>query len=210
MLIVAGLGNPGPKHARQRHNIGFMAVDAIAALHRFGPWRTKFQAQLSEGVIGGQKILLIKPQTFMNRSGDAITGALRFYKREPKDLVVCYDDLDLAPGKLRVKQGGGHGGHNGLRSIDSHIGPNYWRVRMGIGHPGDKAKVHNYVLGDFSKTEETWLVPLLASVAQEFHHIARGDQGSFMSRVAMLVQKELAPPAPKAEAASSDDKTESA
>lgn len=191
MLIVTGLGNPGNKHARQRHNIGFMAVDAIARLYRIDNWRDRFQAKAAEGRIGNHKLLLLKPQTFMNRSGDAVAGALRFYKAEPSQLIVLYDDLDLAPGKLRVKKGGGHGGHNGLRSIDSHLGPEYWRVRLGIGHPGDKARVLGHVLGDFSTAEQDWLVPLIAAVAQEFPLMLAGDQGSFMSRVAMHMQTEL-------------------
>ena len=196
MMIIAGLGNPGQKHAKQRHNIGFMAVDAIAALHGFDNWRSQFQALTAQGRINGKKVLLVKPQTFMNNSGAAIAGAMRFYKVPMEKLVVCYDELDLAPGKLRVKRGGGHAGHNGLRSIDSHLGPNYWRIRLGIGHPGEKSRVLGHVLGDFSKDEQSWLVPLIAAIAQEIHYIVDDNQASFMSRVAMHVNAETKPSEP--------------
>ncbi|MEO0393477.1 MAG: aminoacyl-tRNA hydrolase [Pseudomonadota bacterium] len=191
MMIIAGLGNPGTKHAKQRHNIGFMAVDAIASLHGFDKWRRQFNAETAQGRIGGQKVLLIKPQTFMNKSGSAIAGAVRFFKAPLDKLMVCYDDLDLAPGKVRIKQGGGHGGHNGLRSIDSHLGPHYWRLRLGIGHPGDKARVTGYVLGDFPKADHEWLVPLIAGIAQEAPDLAKGDHGGFMNRVALHLQAEV-------------------
>ena len=192
MMIIAGLGNPGAKYAQNRHNIGFMAVDAMASLYRFDSWRGQFKAETAQGTIAGHKVLLIKPQTYMNDSGVAIGQALRFYKAPLDKLVVCYDDLDLAPGKLKVKQGGGHGGHNGLRSIDAHLGPNYWRVRLGIGHPGDKSRVHGYVLGDFSKAEHEWLVPLIAAVAQEAAAIVTGDKVTFTTRVALHLQNEQA------------------
>ena len=192
MMIIAGLGNPGSKYAKNRHNIGFMAVDAIASLYSFDNWRSQFKAETAQGRIAGQKVMLIKPQTYMNDSGVAIGQALRFYKVPLDKLVVCYDDLDLAPGKLKVKQGGGHGGHNGLRSIDKHLGPNYWRVRLGIGHPGDKSRVHGYVLGDFAKAEHDWLVPLIAAVAQEAPEIVKGDKVKFTTRVALHLQGEKA------------------
>ena len=153
MQLWVGLGNPGAQYARNRHNIGFMAVDAIAVAHGFGPWRAKFQGQLAEGRIGGQKLLLLKPETYMNLSGDAVRAALGFYKLTPADLTVFHDELDLPAGKLRLKAGGGHAGHNGLRSIDAHVGPDFQRVRLGIGHPGDKHLVSPHVLGDFAKAD---------------------------------------------------------
>jgi len=190
MLIFAGLGNPGGKYARNRHNIGFMAVEAIAGHNGFGPWRSRFQGEVSEGRLGTEKVLLLKPQTFMNESGRSVGEAVRFYKLDAADVVVFHDELDLAPGKVRLKTGGGHAGHNGLRSIQSHLGPDFRRVRLGIGHPGDKARVQGYVLKDFAKADEDWLVALLAAVAQEAGHLVTGDDGTFMSRVAMHVQGE--------------------
>src|SRR5210317_1683475 len=145
MKLIVGLGNPGAKYARNRHNIGFMAVDRIASDHGFGPWKPKFQGQIAEGRLGREKVLLLKPETFMNKSGQSVGEAMRFYKLEPEDVIVIHDELDLAPGKVRVKQGGGHAGHNGLRSIHAHIGENYARVRLGIGHPGRKDLVAHYV-----------------------------------------------------------------
>ena len=154
MLLIAGLGNPGPKYERNRHNIGFMAADEIVRRHSFGAWRTRFQSMAAEGNIAGQKIIVIKPMTHMNESGRAIGEALRFFKLEPPELIVIHDELDLVPGKIRVKRGGGHAGHNGLRSITAHIGDDFRRVRTGIGHPGDKNRVHGYVLSDFAKAEQ--------------------------------------------------------
>jgi len=170
MLLIAGLGNPGPKYAHNRHNIGFMAADEIFRRHRFSNWQKKFQAEIADGVIDGEKVLLIKPQTFMNLSGQSVGEAMRFYKLTPADLVVIYDELDLNPGKLRIKTGGGSGGHNGIKSIDSHMqsfpgGQNYRRMRLGIGHPGAKELVHNYVLGDFAKADNEWLDTLLGAVS---------------------------------------------
>ena len=193
MLLLVGLGNPGQRYANNRHNIGFMAVDEIVRRHSFGPWRSKFQGQVSEGRIGQEKVLILKPETFMNESGRAVGKALRFYKLEPDDVVVIYDEIDLVPGKIKVKTGGGAGGHNGLRSIDAHIGQNYWRVRLGVGHPGDKNLVHSHVLGDFSKSETLWRDKLLDAVASEFPLLIAGDNGSFMSRVAQVMN----PPRPK-------------
>ncbi|HBK90219.1 MAG TPA: aminoacyl-tRNA hydrolase, partial [Parvularcula sp.] len=157
MLLIVGLGNPGEKYARHRHNVGFMAVDAIAGAHRFGPERKKFQGVIREGEIGGVKFLSLKPQTFMNDSGLSVGAAMRFYKIEPADVVVFHDELDLAPGKIKAKIGGGLAGHNGLKSIAEHIGEEFRRVRIGIGHPGDKARVTGHVLGDFSKADQDWL-----------------------------------------------------
>lgn len=171
MIVLVGLGNPGEKYSRHRHNIGFMAVDAIAGAHAFGAPRKKFQAEIREGCLKDQqtgareKALIIKPQTYMNESGRAVRKAADFYKLQPSDFFVFYDELDLAPGKVRLKTGGGAAGHNGVRSIDAHLGNEFHRIRLGIGHPGDKAKVTNYVLGNFSKSDEDWLDPLLAAIA---------------------------------------------
>lgn len=195
MLLITGLGNPGPQYAGQRHNVGFMAADAIHRRHSFGPWARKFSALVAEGRIGGEKVLLIKPQTYMNLSGQAVGEAMRFYKLEPKDLIVLYDELDLAPSKVRVKRGGGSGGHNGIKSIDAHCGNDYRRVRIGIGHPGDKSRVTGYVLGDFSKADREWLEPLLEAIADNIELICKGDDAGFMNRVSLAVQ----PPRNKAE-----------
>ncbi|OSQ45490.1 aminoacyl-tRNA hydrolase [Thalassospira sp. MCCC 1A01428] len=195
MFLVVGLGNPGSGYAGNRHNIGFMAADEIVRRHSFGPWRRKFQGQVAEGDIGGTKVLVLKPETFMNLSGQSVGEVLRFYKIPIEDVIVLHDELDLPPGKLRVKRAGGHGGHNGLRSIDAHCGKEYRRVRLGIGHPGDKARVHGHVLGDFSKSEQTgWLSALIDGVAQELPRLIAGDDSAFMSKVANLVT----PPKPKA------------
>lgn len=187
MQIIAGLGNPGSKYARNRHNVGFMAVDAIARRHSFSPWAKKFRAEIAEGMLGGEKVLLIKPQTFMNASGESVGEAMRFYKLAPSDIVVLYDELDLAPGKIRIKTGGGAGGHNGIRSLDSHVGKDYRRVRIGIGHPGDKAQVHNWVLGDFAKADSVWLEPLIETVADNAEMLVKGDDNSFMNKAALAV-----------------------
>ena len=197
MLLIAGLGNPGPKYARNRHNAGFMAADAIARRHSFSPWSKKFKGEIAEGMLGGEKTLLIKPQTFMNRSGDAVGEALRFYKLQPSELVVLYDELDLAPGKVRVKTGGGTGGHNGIRSIDAHCGKDYARVRLGIGHPGDKARVTGHVLGDFAKADHEWLDPLLEAIADNAGLLASNDPSTFMNRVALAVGGEKLGSGPK-------------
>lgn len=187
MKLFVGLGNPGAKYAGNRHNIGFMALDQIADDHGFSPWKSKFQAQLSEGVLGGEKVLLLKPQTFMNLSGQSVGEAMRFYKLTPADVIVLHDELDLAPGKARVKQGGGHAGHNGLRSIHSHIGADYGRVRLGIGHPGHKDAVAGYVLRDFAKADEAWLDDLLRGISDGAASLAKGDGGKFMNAVALRV-----------------------
>ena len=175
MKLLAGLGNPGTKYARNRHNIGFMAVEAIAEAHGFGPWRSKFSGSVSEGRLGTEKVLLLKPETYMNLSGDSVQAAMGFFKLSPSDLIVLHDELDLVPGKVRVKTGGGHAGHNGLRSIDAHVGPDFTRVRLGIGHPGDKRLVSNYVLGDFAKADEDWIEPLLRGIADGAPALAAGD-----------------------------------
>ncbi|UWR49597.1 aminoacyl-tRNA hydrolase [Phaeobacter inhibens] len=187
MKLFVGLGNPGAKYAGNRHNIGFMALDQIASDHGFSPWKSKFQAQISEGVLGRTKVLLLKPQTFMNLSGQSVGEAMRFYKLTPADVTVLHDELDLAPGKARVKQGGGHAGHNGLRSIHSHIGADYGRVRLGIGHPGHKDAVAGYVLRDFAKADETWLDDLMRGISDGAAQLAAGDGGKFMNAVALRV-----------------------
>ncbi|MEO1705635.1 MAG: aminoacyl-tRNA hydrolase [Pseudomonadota bacterium] len=211
MQLFVGLGNPGGKYERNRHNIGFMAVDRIASDHGFGPWRSKFQGLVSEGTLGSEKVLLLKPETFMNRSGQSVGEALRFYKLAPEDVMVFHDELDLAPGKLKVKRGGGHAGHNGLRSLHGHIGEAYGRVRLGIGHPGHKDAVPGYVLRDFPKADEAWLDDLMRGISDGAAELARGDAGRFMNAVSLrtapprsgggTAKSGKAPPAPKAEAA---------
>ena len=193
MLLFAGLGNPGAKYANNRHNVGFMAADAIARRHSFSPWSRKFQAEIAEGRIGGEKVLLLKPQTFINLSGQAVGEALRFYKLDPSAVTVFYDEIDLAAGKLRVKVGGGSGGHNGIRSLDQHIGNSYRRVRIGVGHPGVKEMVHGHVLGDFSKADREWLDVLLDAVADGADLLARGDDSGFMNRVTLTLRDKLRP-----------------
>jgi peptidyl-tRNA hydrolase, PTH1 family len=183
MLLFVGLGNPGARHARNRHNIGFMAVEAIARRYAFAPFRARFQSRASEGQIGGERIVLIEPQTFMNESGRAVHGAARFYKIPLDDIIVFHDELDLAPGKLRVKAGGGNAGHNGLRSITAHMGNDYKRVRLGIGHPGDKTRVHPYVLSDFAKDEEPWVEALCSATADQVPLLVKGDDAHFQSKV---------------------------
>jgi len=187
MQIFVGLGNPGAKYAGNRHNIGFMALDRIAADHGIRPWKAKFQGEIAEGNLGGQKVLLLKPMTFMNLSGQSVGEAMRFYKLTPEDVTVFHDELDLAPGKVRVKQAGGHAGHNGLRSIHQHIGHDYQRVRLGIGHPGHKDRVSPYVLGDFAKADQDWLDDVLRGVSDGAPELAAGDAGKFMNAVALRV-----------------------
>jgi len=183
MKLFVGLGNPGAKYARHRHNIGFMAVDEIIRRHSFSPERAKFQGLLSEGLIGGEKVIALKPQTYMNESGRAVGEAMRFFKLTPDDIYVFYDELDLAPGKIRVKQGGGAAGHNGIRSITQHIGAEFFRVRLGIGHPGDKARVHGHVLGDFAKADQEWLETMLRAIGDEAPLLAGGKDASFANKV---------------------------
>ena len=190
MLLWVGLGNPEPGMARNRHNIGFMAVDAIASRHGFAPWRPRFKGLYAEGRIGGAKLLLLKPMTYMNLSGESVQEAASFYKIQPADITAFHDELDLAPGKVRVKKGGGNAGHNGLRSMDKHLStPDYWRVRLGIGHPGDKARVTGHVLGDFSKTDKDWLDPLLDELAAAAGLLADQKPEDFMTRVARMTEQ---------------------
>lgn len=188
MQLWVGLGNPGPQYAMQRHNVGFMAVDTIAEMHDFGPVQKKFLGWLQEGHIGGDKILLLKPATFMNESGRSVGEALRFYKLSTEALTVFHDELDLAPFKVKVKRGGGTAGHNGLRSIDQHLGPDFRRVRLGIGHPGHKDRVTGYVLGNYAKSELDPLADMLGAIGAEADWLARGDDARFMNEVALRQQ----------------------
>ncbi len=188
MLVIAGLGNPGARHARNRHNIGFMAVDAIAEAHRFGPFRARWQGLAAEGVIEGTRATLLKPQTYMNDSGRSVGEALRYLKLDLSALIVIYDELDLAPAKVRVKIGGGNAGHNGLRSISAHVGNDYKRVRIGIGHPGDKALVHNYVLSDFAKSERAWVEVVCRAIADATPLLVAGQDASFQNRIHLAIE----------------------
>lgn len=188
MLIFAGLGNPGSRYARNRHNIGFMALDEIARLHRAAPWRARFQALASEATIGTEKVVLLKPQTYMNESGRAIGEAARFFKIAPEDVIVFHDELDLAPAKLRIKLGGGNAGHNGLRSTTAAIGNEYRRVRMGIGHPGLKELVHAYVLSDFGKAERPWVEDLCTACADFAPLLADHDDAGFQNKVHLFME----------------------
>jgi PTH1 family peptidyl-tRNA hydrolase len=183
MLLFVGLGNPGPGHVRNRHNVGFMMVDAIAKRRGFPPWRRRFQGVAAEGSLGGERVLLLLPGTFMNESGRAVAEAMHFYKLPLSDIAVFHDELDLPPAKVRVKTGGGVAGHNGLRSITAHVGNDYRRVRIGIGHPGVKDLVHGYVLTDFSKSERDWVAALTDIVADNAELLARGQDASFQNKV---------------------------
>lgn len=189
-LLIAGLGNPGSQYAKNRHNAGFIVADELHAHYRFGPWKTKFEGLLSEGSLAGRKTWLLKPQTFMNLSGDSVGPALRFFKLPLEALVVVHDEIDLAAGKLKVKTGGGDAGQNGLRSITAACGANYRRVRLGIGHPGDKERVTGHVLQNFSKDDIAWLKPLVDAMVEAAPLLAKNDDAGFMSRVAL----QLAPP----------------
>lgn len=193
MRLLVGLGNPGPKYARTRHNIGFMAVEEIVRRHSFGPWRARFQGQCAEAVVDDEKVIALKPETWMNNSGRAVGEAVRFFKLAPGDVTVIHDDIDLAAGKVRFKVGGGHAGHNGLRDIDAHIGKDYARVRLGIGHPGTSDDVHDHVLDEFSKADMAWVAPLIDAVSDAFPLLARGEGQKFLTRVALI----LNPPPPR-------------
>jgi peptidyl-tRNA hydrolase, PTH1 family len=185
MWLLVGLGNPGSGYVRQRHNVGFMALDEIAKAHDCGSWKSKFQGKVTEGKFGREKLLCLKPDTYMNLSGQAVAEAVNFHKLTPDRVVVFHDDLDLAKGKVRTKVGGGHGGHNGLRSIDAHLGPNYHRVRLGIGHPGSKELVHGYVLSDFSAEDKDWLGPMLKSVATRLPLLLEGNEAEFLNKITL-------------------------
>ena len=193
MLLVAGLGNPGSGHARNRHNIGFMAVDAIARRHAFARFRARFHGQAAEGVIAARKVVALKPLTFMNESGGSVAAAAAFYRVPPADIVVLHDEIDLASGRLRVKTGGGLAGHNGLRSIQAHVGADFRRIRLGVGHPGIKDRVAGHVLKNFAKADQAWLETILEAIAENFGLIVDGDDAAFMSKVALAIT----PPRPK-------------
>ena len=195
MKLFVGLGNPGAEYALQRHNVGFMAVDAIAATHDYPAWRKRFSGLAAEGKLGGETVLLLKPQTFMNESGRSVGEAVRFYKLDLDDVIVFHDELDLAPGKVRVKQGGGVAGHNGLKSLTAHIGNDYLRVRIGIGHPGHKHLVTNHVLGNFAKADHAWLETLLGTIAEAAPDLAQGKNDKFQSFVAHAMESEGETPA---------------
>lgn len=198
MLLFVGLGNPGARYAGNRHNIGFMVVDAIARRHVMGAWRRRFQGMTSEGAIGPERVLLLKPVTYMNESGRAVAEASHFYKVPPRDVVVIHDEVDLPPAKLRVKVGGGVAGHNGLRSITAHIGNDYRRVRIGVGHPGVKDLVYAHVLGDFAKGEHEWVTTLCDVIADNAELLARGEDASFQNKVHLAMDaKGFVEPKPK-------------
>ena len=195
MWLIVGLGNPGAQYQHNRHNIGFMAVDEIIRRHNFSAPGKKFQALLSEGTLAGEKVLALEPQTFMNLSGQSVQAATAFYKIPLENVIVFHDELDLAAGKIRTKFAGGAAGHNGLRSIDEHLGPNYWRVRLGIGHPGDKDRVHGHVLSDLAKEDGLWLEKLMTAIGLEADRLVKEDMDGFMSKVSQALQ----PPRPKKE-----------
>jgi peptidyl-tRNA hydrolase, PTH1 family len=191
VLLWVGLGNPEPGMARNRHNIGYMALDTIAIRHGFGPWRRRFKGLVAEGLVGGQKVLGLKPLTYMNASGESVQAAASFYKQPLEAITAFHDELDLAPGKVRVKRGGGAAGHNGLRSMDRLLGsPEYWRVRLGIGHPGEKERVLRHVLGDFGRDDRDWVVRVLDAVAEAAPLLAEGKPAAFMSKVTLLAQQD--------------------
>ncbi|HEY5210388.1 MAG TPA: aminoacyl-tRNA hydrolase [Stellaceae bacterium] len=193
MRLLVGLGNPGPRYERNRHNIGFMAVEALLRRHEFRAVRNRFDAHLAEGQIGAERVFVMMPQTFMNDSGNAVGPAARFYKIAPEEVAVIHDEVDLAPGKLRVKQGGGSAGHNGIRSIDAGLGYDYWRVRLGVGHPGAKELVPHWVLQNFTAEDMNWVTPLTEAVAEAMPTLVADDPAGFMSKVALI----LKPPRPK-------------
>ena len=196
MWLIVGLGNPGSQYRHNRHNIGFMAVDEIIRRHNLSEPKKRFQALVSEGAIGGEKVLLMKPQTFMNLSGQAVQAAAAFYKIPLDHVIVFHDEIDLISGKIRTKFAGGAAGHNGLRSIDEHLGRDYWRVRLGIGHPGDKEMVTGHVLGDFAKADKAWLEKFLEAIAEHADRLVKNDMDGFMSKVSQALQ----PPRQKSEA----------
>lgn len=187
MKLFVGLGNPGAKYAQNRHNIGFMALDRIASDHGFSPWRSKFQGHVAEGNLGSKKVLLLKPETFMNLSGQSVAAAMRFYKLESTDIIVFHDEIDLAPSKVKFKSGGGHAGHNGLRSIHQHIGPHYDRLRLGVGHPGDKNRVPAYVLSDFAKSDLAWLDNVLRGTSDGAPELAKGNAEKCLNSIGRFV-----------------------
>jgi PTH1 family peptidyl-tRNA hydrolase len=195
MRLLVGLGNPGERYAQNRHNIGFMAIEKIAERYRFSPWRARFQGVMAEGTVDGQKVLALKPQTYMNLSGQAVGEAARFFKIQTAATIVMYDEIELAAGKVKVKLGGGSAGHNGIKSIDAHTGPEYWRLRLGVGRPATKEEVHGHVLSDFAKADQEWLDKLLCAVSDAIPLLIAGDESKFMTKVALLTK----PPPPKKE-----------
>jgi PTH1 family peptidyl-tRNA hydrolase len=210
MRLLVGLGNPGKDYRLNRHNIGFMALDIIAGRYGLAPWRPRFQAEVSEGTVG-ERIIALKPMTYMNRSGQAVGEAARFYKIAPEDVIVIYDEIELASGKVKVKRGGGSAGHNGIKSIDEHIGNDYWRVRLGVGRPETKEQVSNHVLDNFAKGDTVWLRPLLDAVADAIPLLVAGDENKFMTKVALATQPPAEkPPAEKKPAKKAAPPTESA
>lgn len=217
MKLLVGLGNPGAKYAQNRHNIGFMAMDRIATDHGFTPWRSKFQGQIAEGRFGSTKVTLLKPETFMNLSGQSVGEVMRYLKLQPDNIIVFHDEIDLAPGKVRLKTGGGHAGHNGLRSIHGHIGPDYDRVRLGVGHPGHKDAVPGYVLRDFPKADQEWLDDEMRGISDGIADLIGGDGPKFLNAIALRVapprsskatsQAKAEKPASKPAEALSDDRS---
>lgn len=205
MLLLVGLGNPGPGHAGDRHNIGYMAADAIVRRHGFGPYRAKFKGVIADGAIADEKVAVLKPETYMNLSGESVLAAAQFYKLAPEQVIVIHDEIDLAFGKLRVKQGGGSGGHNGLRSIDGHFGPDYWRVRVGVGHPGIPELVIHHVLRPFAKEEMPVVEKLVEAIADAIPLLVRGETNRFMSKVDVVMN-----PRPPREKPSADSSQQSA
>jgi peptidyl-tRNA hydrolase, PTH1 family len=199
IFLIVGLGNPGPKYVANRHNIGFICVDHIAEAHHFPPFRKKFNGLYSEGIIHGKHVLLLKPETFMNLSGDSVLPLASFYKIPPERILVIHDELDLDPGKIRLKKGGGSAGHNGLKSVSAHLGPDYWRLRMGIGHPGDRALVHSYVLKDFAKADNTWIGTLCLAISEGIKFWLEGDSDRLSTHVAL----KMSPPKEKTKEPSS-------
>lgn len=188
MLLLVGLGNPGKQYEHNRHNIGFMAVDEIIYRHNFSEPKSKFQGIISEGRLGNEKVLILKPMTFMNLSGKSVSEAARFYKIPSENIFVFYDELDLAEGKIKFKTGGGNAGHNGLRSMDQYIDKNYHRIRIGIGHPGDKARVTGHVLGNFSKTDQSWLEPLIDAIGRSADKLTSGDGVDFLNEIGLILK----------------------
>jgi PTH1 family peptidyl-tRNA hydrolase len=191
MHLIVGLGNPGPKYASHRHNIGFKVADEVVRVHGLSAWRKRFQGEVSEGTIAGGKVMVLKPQTFMNESGQSVGAALRYFDLDPTRMIVIHDELDLAPGKVRVKLGGGTAGHNGLKSIGAHIGPHFMRIRIGVGHPGNRDVVHHHVLSDFSKDERAWSDRLPEIIADALPLLLRGQDGSFQNKVHLALNPQL-------------------
>jgi len=194
MFLLVGLGNPGDSYVRNRHNVGFMAVDRIAADHGLSPFRAKFQGALAEGALAGDKVLALNPQTYMNESGRSVSETAHFYKIPSERIIVIHDEIDLAPGKVRAKFGGGAAGHNGIRSIAAHLDPDFWRIRIGVDHPGDREGVSNHVLDDFSKADAKWLEPVLAAISDALPLLLKGESDDFMTKVALLTTPEKIKP----------------